>query len=113
MGLLEHRVSELRRLPITRNVGLPRSGLDAGWRVLQRFGSGDETSGTVDARHQYGGSVPEGYRLCMTVVLPDALVEVEEFEDMLEANTFAAIYAPTEARADELEVVLRAPPREP
>jgi hypothetical protein len=37
----EQRLPELRRLPVTRTVPLPRSGLDAGVHVLRRFGPGD------------------------------------------------------------------------
>lgn len=98
---LHDRMSELNRLPVKRTVALPHSGFDAGSRLIKRFGGE-----AVHERYQYGGSVPEGYRLVMYVVLTDALVEVEEYEDTPQASTFAMISAPTEARADELQPVI-------
>lgn len=95
------RLTELRSLPVKRTVALPHSGFDAGSRLLKRFG-GER----LHARHQFGGSVPEGYRLELLVLLPDALVEVEEYEDTPQANTFAEITTTTEARADELQAVI-------
>lgn len=95
------RLTELRSLPVKRRVALPHSGFDAGSRLLKRLG-GD----SFQERHQFGGSVPEGYCLTMFVLLPDALVEVEEYEDTPQANTFAEIVTTTEARADELQAVL-------
>lgn len=95
------RLTELRALPVKRTVALPHSGFDAGLRLLKRFG-GER----FQERYQFGGSVPEGYRLVMFVLLADALVEVEEYEDSPRANTFAQIAAPTEARADELQAVM-------
>lgn len=103
----EQCLPELRRLPVTRTVPLPRSGVDAGVHVLRRFGAGDVGCGVLSSRHQFGGSVPEGYREEMLVLLPDALVEVEGYEDAPEANTFARIFAATAGRADELEAALR------
>lgn len=98
---LQDRMNELNRLPVKRTVALPHSGFDAGSRLIKRFGGE-----AVHERYQYGGSVPEGYRLVMYVVLTDALVEVEEYEDSPQANTFAQISAPTEARADDLRAVM-------
>ncbi len=105
---LETRVVELRRLPVKRTVPMPQGGLGAGWVVLKRFTSPDDPAcGVIEGRQQYGGSVPEGYRSWMEVVLPDALIEVEEYEDRPDANTSARVHTTTEARADELEAVLR------
>lgn len=98
---LHDRMNELNRLPVKRTVALPHSGFDAGSRLIKRFGGE-----AVHERYQFGGSVPEGYRLVMYVVLTDALVEVEEYEDSPQANTFAQISTPTEARADELQAVM-------
>jgi hypothetical protein len=105
---LEARVVELHRLPVNRTVRMPHGGLHAGRGVFKRFSApNDPGCGVIEGSQAFGGSVPEGYRSWMVVVLPDALVEVEEYDDTPDANTFARVHAPTEARADELEAALR------
>ncbi len=105
-GVLEQRQAELSKLPVKRTVRLPQSGLAAGARVLKQFGGNDARCGMLERRHEYGGSVPEGYRVERVVVLRDALVDVEEYEDRPDDETWAHVYARNEAHADELEAAL-------
>lgn len=106
-GVLEQRRGELQRLPVKRTVRLPRSGLAAGARLLKQFGGNDARCGMLERRHEYGGSVPEGYRVERIVVLLNALVDVEEYEGRADDETWAHVYARNEAHADELEAALR------
>lgn len=99
---------DLRRLPVRRTIPLPASGFAAASRVALRFiNRGEPGCGVLHDRHQFGGSVPEGYRSVMFVLLKDALVEAEEYDDTPSANTFVEIHAETESRADEVEAVIR------
>lgn len=106
-GVLEQRRSELLKLPVKRTVRLPHSGLAAGARILKQFGANDARCGMLEHRHEYGGSVPEGFRVERVIVLPNALVDVEEYEDRADDETWAHVSARNKEAADELEAALR------
>lgn len=85
-----------------RTVALPCGGFAVA-RALEGayLPRDDARCGVLHHHFQYGGSVPEGWAESRTLVLPDAIVVIEDYD--IETDTCVRIQALTEARADELE----------
>ena len=108
---LERRAAELRTGPVL-HVSVTGSGLGATDRVAQVLPAeplpGGPACGVLAWDHTYGGSVPEGVRSVVAVVLADALVEAEDFDADPVAATTVRIFAADPARRAALAAVVRA-----
>lgn len=98
---LEERADALVRISRRSVISLERSGLDAAARVaaalLPSEPPPDVVCGSYRGSHAYGGSVPEGERYFVRVVLPFAVVEAEEYDHDSTAATYFYVWTDDEA----------------
>jgi hypothetical protein len=95
------------KLEHTRSVPLPGNGGAVHTRLRDELlPRHDARCGVLHHEFKYGGSVEEGTAERATLVLPDAVIETEDFSP--ETNTWVRVRASSAARADELEHRVRA-----
>jgi hypothetical protein len=93
-------------LTVSRSVALAGNGSRVHQRLVKRLLPRDDPRcGVLSHTFQYGGSVPEGWADETTLVLADATIETLDYD--VESNTWVKVRAVAEARADELERLVK------
>jgi hypothetical protein len=105
---LESRARELEQ-GTRQSIRFPCESLSAALRFAREQGdavTAERPTGVLSRSHVYGGSVPEGTRYETTVVLEDAVVQGEAYDDDA-ISTRLVLWAADPDRLLELEAIAR------
>ncbi|MBK7075955.1 MAG: hypothetical protein IPH44_27040 [Myxococcales bacterium] len=105
---LERRAAELRTLPALAFT-VTGSGLAATDRAAEELPAADDPRcGVLTRSHPYGGSVIDGYRTEVLVILADALVAAEDYDPESSGTSWVHVFAADPDRRAALGALVRA-----